>query len=155
MPKFVCLRDFSKNPHGSTVRDAVTPLSRYNSCNFHVLSEFPRPRLSGNISPEVTTPLSVPLTVEMVVCATSTAHYHRTCRPLYPSHTGHDYPNFSFNLLLMTFYEYQTAGWSQKTTLHHVIMMGETYSRDLYISQYSSRVIDKNYLPPEQRRKIM
>ena len=112
--------------------------------------------LSGNISPKVSTPLSVPLTVEMLACATSIAHYHRACWPLY--HRGH-YTKFSFNLLLITFYdpvqECQTAGWFQKITLHHVIMKGETYSRDMYISQYSSRVIDKNYLPPEQRRKIM
>jgi len=59
----------------------------------------------------------------------------------------------------MTFYdpvqEYQTVGWSQKTTLHHVIMMGETYSRDVYISQYSSRALVQNYLPPGQRRKLL
>ena len=109
-------------------------------------SQFPcLPCLSGDISPKVATPLSVALTVLMFACATSTAHYHRTCRPLYPRHRGRDYPEFSFNLLLMTFYnpvqEYQTAGWSQKTTLHHVIMMGETFSRDIYTSQYSSRAL--------------
>jgi len=91
----------------------------------------------------------------MFACATSTAHYHRTCRPLYPCHGGRDYPKFSFNVLLMTFYdpvqEYQTAGWSQKTTFHHVVMMGETFSRDIYTSQYSSRALLQNYLPPGQR----
>jgi len=59
----------------------------------------------------------------------------------------------------MTFYdplqEYQTAGWSQKTTLHHVIMMDETFSRDIYTSQYSSRALVQNYLPPGQRRKLL
>ena len=39
---------------------------------------------------------------------------------------------FNFNLLLMTLYdpvqEHQTVGWSQKTTLNHVIMMSETFS---------------------------
>jgi hypothetical protein len=58
----------------------------------------------------------------------------------------------------MTFYdlvqEYQTAGWSKKNTLHHVIMMGETFSRDIYTSQYSSRALVQNYLPPGQRRKL-
>ena len=148
MPKFVCLKDFSKNPHGSKqyplFRTTVLAIS---------------PLLSGDISPKVATLLSVPLTVEMFACTTSTAHYHRNYRPLYPCHRGHDYPKFSFDLLLMTFYdsiqEYQTAGWSQKTTLHHVIMMGETYSRDMYISQYSSRELVQNYLPPGQRRKLM
>jgi len=59
----------------------------------------------------------------------------------------------------MTFYdpaqECQTVGWSQKTTLHHVIMMGETFSRDIYTSQYSSRALVQNYLPPGQRRKLL
>jgi len=58
----------------------------------------------------------------------------------------------------MTFYdlvqEHQTAGWSQKITLHHVTMMGETFSRDIYISQYSSRVLVQDYLSPGQRRKL-
>jgi len=58
----------------------------------------------------------------------------------------------------MTFYdlvqEHQTAGWSQKTTLHHVIMMGETFSEDIYTSQYSSRALVQN-LPPGQRRKLL
>jgi len=51
--------------------------------------------------------------------------------------------------------EYQTAGCSQNTTTHHVIMMGETYSRDMYISQYSGRVLVQQYLPPRQRRKLL
>jgi len=125
----VCLSwDFSKIPHGST---------QYPLFCATVLAIPP----SGDISPKVATPLSAPLTVDMFACATSTGHYHRTCRPLYPCHGEHDYPKFSFDLLLMAFYdpvqEYQTAGWSQKITLHHFIMMGETYSRDMYISQYS------------------
>jgi len=111
-----------------------------------------------DITPKVVTPLCVPLTVEMFACATSTVHYHHTCWPLYPRHGGCDYPKFSFNLLLMTFYdlvqEHQTAGWSQKTTLHHFIMMGMTFSRDIYISQYSSRALVQNYLPPGQRKKL-
>jgi len=144
----VCLSlDFSKNPHGSTQE----PLFRATVLAIS-------PSLSGEISPKVATPLNVPLTVEIFAHATSTAHYHRTCRPLYPCHRGHDYPNFCFILLLMTFYdpvqEYQTAGWSQKTTLHHVIMMGETYSRDMYTSQHSSRALVQNYLPPGQRWKL-
>jgi len=112
----------SKNPHGSTQYPLfrATVLAISPSC------------LSGDISPKVTTPLSVPLTVEMFACATSTANYLRTCRPFYPRHGGRDYPKFIFDLLLMTFddpvQEYQTAGWSQKTTLHHVTMMGETFS---------------------------
>jgi len=133
----VCLSwDFSKNPHGSTQN------SLYRA---KVVAIFP----IGDISPKVATPLSVPLTVEMFACATSTAHYHHTCRPLYPCHGEHNYPKFSFNLLLMAFYdpaqEYQTAGWSQKITLHHVIMMGETYSRYMCISQYNSRALVQNY----------
>jgi len=59
----------------------------------------------------------------------------------------------------MTFYdpvkEYQTTGWSQKITLHYVIMTGETFSRDIYTSQYSSRALVQNYLPPGQRRKLL
>ena len=120
--------------------------------------QFPR-LLSGDISPKVATPFSVPLTVEMFACATSTAHYHHTCQPLISVTGGANIQNLVFILLLMTFYdpvqEYQTVGWSQKTTLHHVIMMGETYSRDVYISQYSSRALVQNYLPPGQRRKLL
>jgi len=59
----------------------------------------------------------------------------------------------------MTFYdpvqEYQTAGWSQNITLHHVIMKGETYSMDIYMSQYSNSALLQNYLPPGQRRKLL
>jgi len=51
--------------------------------------------------------------------------------------------------------EYQAAGWSQKTTLHHVIMMRETCCRDMFISQYSSRVLVKNYVASGQRRKLL
>jgi len=148
MPKFVCLRDFSKNPHGST----QYPLFRAT-----VLAV--SPSWVEDISPKVVTPLCVPLTVEMFACDTSTAHYYCTCWPLYPRHWGRDYPKFNFNLLLMTFYnpvqEYQTTGWSQKTTLHHFIMMGKTFSRDIYTSQYSSRAHVQNYLPPGQRRKLL
>jgi len=81
--------------------NAVPPLSRYSSRNFPVLTG----KLRGDFSPKVATPLSVPLTVVMFACATSSAHYHRTCWPLYPCHGGRDYPKFSFNLLLMTFYD--------------------------------------------------
>jgi len=147
MPKFVCFRVFSKNRQGST---------QYRLFRFTVLAI--SPSRAEDISSKVVTPLCVPLTVEMFACATSTAHYHRTCLPLYPRHGGRDYPKFSFNLLLMTFYdlvqEYQTAGWSKKNTLHHVIMMGETFSRDIYTSQYSSRAFVQNYLPPGLRRKL-
>jgi len=93
MPKFVRLRDFSKNPHGST----STPSFALQFSQFS--------RWAEDIGPKVVTPLCVPLTVEMFACATSTAHYHRTCRPLYPRHGGRDYPKFSFNLLLMTFHD--------------------------------------------------
>jgi len=59
----------------------------------------------------------------------------------------------------MTFYdpiqEYQTAVWTPETSLYHLIMMGETYSRDIYFSQYSSRALVQNYLPPGQRRKLV
>ena len=133
---------------GTSRVNAVPPLSLYSSRNF--------PVLRGDISPKVATPLSVPLTVEMFACDPKTAHYYHTCWPLYPCQGGHNYPKFSFNLLLMTFYnplqEYQR---SQKTTPHHVIIMGETYSRDMYISQYSSRALVQNYLPPGQRRKLL
>jgi len=48
--------------------------------------------LSGDISPKVVTPLSVPLTVQMFACATSSAHHLHTCKPLYFCHRERDYP---------------------------------------------------------------
>jgi len=93
----------------------------------------------------------------MFACATSTSYHLHTCLPLYFSDRGRDYSKFSFDLLLMTFYdpvqEYQTVGCPQKTTLHHIIIMGETYSRDIYINQYSISALVQNYLPSGQRRK--
>jgi len=59
----------------------------------------------------------------------------------------------------MIFYDpvqkHQTAGWYQKTTPHHVIMMGKTFSGDFYTSQYSGRALLQKYLPPGQRRKLL
>ena len=139
MLKFVCLGTFRRTLTG-----------RRSTPSFALqFSQFPRLDGDGNMSSKVATPLSVPLPVKIFACATSTAHYHRTCRPLYPRHGGRDYPKSFFNSILMTFYdpvqEYQT-GWSQKTTLHHVFMMGETFSRHIYASQYSSRAVVKNCL---------